>query len=126
MQKKSKFLMIISSIIVLMFIVEWILQGTITFLDTSNLFFYPASLFLILGLFGQVLRSGAFDFFHYSINKTIHRFRSSRSTEEEEESDQTPTHLSEQIGDGFAISLKIGFVLMSISLLSLLCFYLFS
>ncbi|MFC6463727.1 DUF3899 domain-containing protein [Marinilactibacillus sp. GCM10026970] len=111
-----------SAIILLIFILEWILYGEISFLQTTNLFFYPAGLFLILGVFGLVIRSGSFDFFHYSVNKATRLFRKSSSIEDEE---RPISHLSNQFGKGYTVLLKIGLILMSISLLSLMGFYLF-
>ena len=101
------------------FILELFLDHKLTFLGTTNLFFFPAGFFLITGLFSLVLYSGSFDFFHYSLRKAALRFK--RQSEE----DYEIVPLSKSVGSThrYLISMGIGF--MFICLLALIGYYLF-
>ena len=122
MRKKITTTFITSVLVLFIFILELILYKEITFLDTSNLFFFPAGILLIIGLFSLTLRSGFFDLFYYSIQKASRKLRSKNSDDDEELS---TSHLSEMAGDFHLFFIKSGCILMAISVISLIGYYLF-
>ena len=101
------------------FTLEFFLDHKLTFLGTTNLFFFPAGFFLITGLFSLVLYSGSFDFFHYSIRKAALRFK--RQTEEDNEI----IPLSKSVGSTHRYLISLGTGFMLICLLALIGYYLF-
>ncbi|SEK28256.1 protein of unknown function [Carnobacterium iners] len=118
MKKKFTPLKITSIILFLCLILELSIYQKISFLQTTNITFSAASLFLIISLLWSVFYSGAFDFFHYSMKKVttkIHR---------EDLSEQTDIiPLSKSVGQGYKLPLKVGILLMLISMLSLIFHY---
>ncbi|GEL66620.1 DUF3899 domain-containing protein [Marinilactibacillus psychrotolerans] len=122
MQKKWNIFTISSILAILIFILEFILYKEITFIYTTNIFFYPASFFLIIGLFSLVIRSGSFDFFYYSFKKATRRLRKNTL---EKDSDITVSYLSDTFGTHYPFFVKVGSILMTISLMALIGHYLF-
>lgn len=122
MQKEWNIFTISSILAILIFILEFILYKEITFIYTTNIFFYPASFFLIIGLFSLVIRSGSFDFFYYSFKKATRRLRKNTL---EEDSDITVSYLSDTFGTHYLFFVKVGSILMTISLMALIGHYLF-
>lgn len=99
--------------------IAWIIQliksGSIGWVETSNITFTLAGIFLIIGFSGLVLSSGSFDFFHYSMRKT---FRKTKKDSEPEES-VNPHALSASVGKSYRDVLTIGVILLIISILCL-------
>ncbi|SFK03448.1 protein of unknown function [Marinilactibacillus piezotolerans] len=122
MQKKSNVLTISITSIILIFILEFILYKEISFFHTTNVFFYPAGICLIIGLFSLVIRSGAFDFFYYSFKKATRRLRKNNL---EDESNLSVSYLSKTFGTYYLFFIKVGSILMTISLMALIGHYLF-
>lgn len=122
MQKKITVTSISSILIIFFFLLEFILYKELSFLHTTNIFFYPAGLFLLIGLFSFVIRSGAFDVFYYSFKKAARRLKKNSL---EEESELSVTHLSETFGTYYLFFIKIGLILLAISLLALIGHYVF-
>lgn len=89
--------------------------GSLSWIETSNILFMIAGFILIIGLSGLVLASGSFDFFHYSIRKTLRR--------EPQESDSkeplNPHALSSSVGKSYQNVLTIGLLLLGISVVCL-------
>ncbi|SFH51256.1 DUF3899 domain-containing protein [Pisciglobus halotolerans] len=104
---------------ILLFILEWIMERDITFLNTTNLFFFPAGFFLIIGLFSLAIYSGSFDFFHYSMRKAGQRMK------KQNEEDYPIRPLSQSVGTVHRFFITVGTGLMVICLLALMGFYLF-
>ncbi|WP_414839945.1 DUF3899 domain-containing protein [Carnobacterium sp. TMP28] len=119
MKKKITPIKITSIILIMCFILELISYQKISFLQTTNNTFAAASFFLIISLLWAVFYSGAFDFFHYSMKKVTTKIR------REDISEQTDIiPLSKSVGQGYKYPLKVGILLMLISLLSLVFYYL--
>ncbi len=95
--------------------IQFIKSGSIGWIETSNITFTLAGIFLIIGLSGLVLASGSFDFFHYSMRKT---FRKTKKDSEHEES-VNPHALSASVGKSYRDVLTIGVILLIISILCL-------
>lgn len=108
-----------SIILILCLILELVVFRKISFLQTTNITFAVASLFLIISLFWAVLSSGSFDFFHFSMKKVTARIR----REEEDEADVESIPLSKSVGQGYKLPLKVGILLLSISLVALFFYY---
>lgn len=106
--------------LLLCLLIELIVYKELSFYHTTNLTFYGASLFLIIGLFGASFSSGFFDFFNYSMRKAAFNIRKSRHSEEE----FSIKPLSKLIGKGYFFFLKVGSALLLVSLLTLLAYYL--
>lgn len=124
MQKKINVTSISGLLIVILFILELILFKEISFVHTTNIFFYPAGFLLIVGLFCLVIRSGSFDVFYYSFKKAARRLKKNQLNEENE-NDLSVTHLSETFGTYYLFFIKVGSILMAISLLALVGYYFF-
>lgn len=118
MKIKFAVIKLTSIILVLCLILELIVFQKISFLQTTNITFAAASLFLIISLFWAVLYSGAFDFFHFSMKKVTARLR---REDNEEDNDVIP--LSKSVGQGYKVPLKIGTLLLFISLVALFFYY---
>jgi hypothetical protein len=101
-------------------LIELIAYKELSFYHTTNLTFYGASLFLIIGLFGASFSSGFFDFFNYSMRKAAFNIRKGRHSDEE----FTIKPLSKLIGTGYFLFLKVGSALLVVSLITLLAYYL--
>ncbi|MBT2731189.1 DUF3899 domain-containing protein [Carnobacterium sp. ISL-102] len=101
-------------------LIELIAYKELSFYHTTNLTFYGASLFLIIGLFGASFSSGFFDFFNYSMRKTAFNIRKGKHSDEE----FTIKPLSKLIGKGYFLFLKVGSALLAVSLITLLAYYL--
>lgn len=107
-------------VFLIILILEWVLYGQLTLIETSNLTFYFAGFFLIIGLFGLVFSSESFDFFHFSIRKAfIHKSKRI----EPDEIPPDPHALSKAVGKSYQTPLTIGSVLLLISLLCLWNYY---
>lgn len=106
--------------LLLCLLIELIAYKELSFYHTTNLTFYGASLFLIIGLFGASFSSGFFDFFNYSMRKAAFNIRKSRQSDEEFSIEP----LSQVIGKGYYFFLKVGSALLVVSLLALLAYYL--
>ncbi|MGX7420152.1 DUF3899 domain-containing protein [Carnobacterium gallinarum] len=89
----------------------------VTFLETSNLCFLFAGILLIIGLFWYTLSSGVFDFFNFSMKKSAHIIKGGS-----EKLEVKP--LSKSVGTGYKTVLLAGTILLGISILSLVGFYL--
>lgn len=107
--------------LLLCILIELIAYKEFSFYHTTNLTFYGAALFLIIGLFGASFSSGFFDFFNYSMRKVAFNIRKSKHSDEE----FSIQPLSKIIGKGYHFFLKIGSALLVVSLLALLAYYLF-
>lgn len=108
------------TILFLCILFELIIYGELSFYHTTNLTFYGAALFLILGLFGATLSSGFFDFFNYSMRKAAFNIRKGRNSDEE----LNVKPLSKVIGKGYYFFLKVGSALLIVCVLTLLAYYL--
>lgn len=108
------------TILFLCILFELIIYGELSFYHTTNLTFYGAALFLILGLFGATLSSGFFDFFNYSMRKAAFNIRKGRNSDEE----LHVKPLSKVIGKGYYFFLKVGSALLIVCALTLLAYYL--
>ncbi|MEG0497700.1 MAG: DUF3899 domain-containing protein [Carnobacterium sp.] len=117
---KTKFAVIklTSIIFILCLILELVVFRKINLLQTTNITFAVASLFLIISLFWAVLYSGSFDFFHFSMKKVTARIR-----REDNEADVEGIPLSKSVGQGYKFPLKVGILLLSISLVALFIYY---
>ncbi|SDQ50818.1 DUF3899 domain-containing protein [Carnobacterium viridans] len=108
------------TILFLCILFELIIYGELSFYHTTNLTFYGAALFLILGLFGATLSSGFFDFFNYSMRKAAFNIRKGRNSDEE----LHVKPLSKVVGKGYHFFLKVGSALLIVCVLTLLAYYL--
>ena len=106
-------------IAIVIFIIGLFIQsikfGSVGWVETSNITFTLAGIFLIIGLSGLVVASGSFDFFHYSMRKA---FRKAKKDSEHEES-LNPDALSASVGKSYRNILTIGVILLVISILCL-------
>lgn len=118
MKIKFTVIKLTSIIFILCLVLELIIYRNISFLQTTNITFVAASLFLIISLFWAVLYSGAFDFFHYSMKKVTAKMRREENSEELED-----IPLSKSVGQGYKFPLTIGISLLFISLIALLFYY---
>ncbi|CZQ81340.1 DUF3899 domain-containing protein [Trichococcus ilyis] len=94
---------------------QMIKYETLSWIETSNILFMIAGVFLIIGLSGLILASGSFDFFHFSLRKTLRR---EKKTLDEEEP-LNPHALSASIGKSYRNVLTIGLILLLISIFCL-------
>ncbi|MGB3161443.1 DUF3899 domain-containing protein [Carnobacterium sp.] len=120
MKLKISVLNLTSIIVILCLILELIIYKKISFFFTTNILFAVASFFLIISLFWSVLYSGAFDFFHFSMKKVTTRMRREDNSEEVEN-----IPLSKSVGHGYKMPLKVGLLLLIISLVTLFFHYFF-
>ncbi|WP_080145603.1 DUF3899 domain-containing protein [Marinilactibacillus piezotolerans] len=125
MQNKFNTPSITLVLVLFIFVLELILYKEISFLHTSNLFFYPAGILLIIGLFSLTLRSGFFDFFYFSFRKASKRIRRKQDEDPDEDDEVSVTDLSDKIGNFHLFFIKSGSTLLVISIISLIGFYLF-
>lgn len=107
-------------LLLLCILIELIVYKEITFYNTTNLTFYGASFFLIIGLFGATLSSGFFDFFHYSMRKISFNIRKSKHSDEE----FNIKPLSKVVGVGYHYFLKVGSALLAVCILTLIAYFL--
>lgn len=89
--------------------------GSLSWTATSNILFMIAGLLLIIGLSGLVLASGSFDFFHYSVRKTLRREPKENGFKEP----LNPNALSSSVGKSYQNVLTIGLLLLGISIICL-------
>ena len=89
--------------------------GSLSWTETSNILFMIAGLLLIIGLSGLVLASGSFDFFHYSVRKTLRR----EPKEDGFREPLDPQALSSSVGKSYQNVLTIGLLLLGISVVCL-------
>lgn len=111
----KKNLLIALVIFIVAFVFQLIKSGSIGWVETSNITFTFAGIFLIIGLAGLVLASESFDFFHYSMKKAIKK----KGKDFENEDSLDPHALSASVGKSYRNVLTIGFILIIISLLCL-------
>ena len=83
---------------------QLIKYGSLSWTGTSNILFMIAGLLLIIGLSGLVLASGSFDFFHYSVRKTLRR----EPKEDGFREPLNPQALSSSVGKSYQNVLTIG------------------
>ena len=89
--------------------------GSLSWTETSNILFMVSGLLLIIGLSGLVLASGSFDFFHYSVRKTLRR----EPKEDGFKEPLNPHALSSSVGKSYQNILTIGLLLLAISIICL-------
>lgn len=89
--------------------------GSLSWTETSNILFMIAGILLIIGLSGLVLASGSFDFFHYSIRKSLRR----EPKEDGFKEPLDPHALSSSVGKSYQSVLTIGLLLLGISIICL-------
>ena len=94
---------------------QLIKYGSLSWTGTSNILFMIAGLLLIIGLSGLVLASGSFDFFHYSVRKTLRR----EPKEDGFREPLDPQALSSSVGKSYQNVLTIGLLLLGISVVCL-------
>ncbi|AGY81332.1 DUF3899 domain-containing protein [Carnobacterium inhibens] len=121
MKQKFTPIRVFMIVIVLCVLLELIMYKEISFYHTTNITFYGASFFLIIGLFGASLSSGFFDFFHFSMRKAAFNIRKGRHSDDEFH----VKPLSKVVGNGFSFYLKVGSGLLLVCILTLIAFYLF-
>nr|WP_321303325.1 DUF3899 domain-containing protein [uncultured Trichococcus sp.] len=96
-------------------IYQLIKYGSLNWIETSNILFMIAGVLLIIGLSGLVLASGSFDFFHYSIRKSLRREPKENGFKEP----LNPHALSSSVGKSYQNVLTIGLLLLGISIVCL-------
>lgn len=94
---------------------QLIKYGFLSWTETSNILFMIAGILLIIGLSGLVLASGSFDFFHYSVRKTLRR----EPKEDGFREPLDPHALSSSVGRSYQNVLTIGILLLGISIICL-------
>lgn len=94
---------------------QMIKNGALSWSETSNILFMIAGILLIIGLSGLVLASGSFDFFHYSIRKTLRR----EPKEDGFKEPLDPQALSSSVGKSYQNVLTVGLLLLGISIICL-------
>ncbi|WP_238610290.1 DUF3899 domain-containing protein [Carnobacterium divergens] len=117
MNMKNKPLILIILSLIASFVWQLITLQSISLLETSNSLFFIAGILLIFALLWLTLSSGVFDFFNYSMRKSLHLVKKS-----EEKLEVKP--LSKSVGTGFRTFLISGALLLIISLFALLGYYL--
>ncbi|AEB29440.1 hypothetical protein CAR_c07460 [Carnobacterium sp. 17-4] len=120
MKQKFTPIRIFLAILVLCILLELIIYRELSFYHTTNLTFYGAAFFLIIGLFGASFSSGFFDFFNYSMRKAAFNIRKGRNSDEE----LNVEPLSKVFGKGYYFFLKVGSALLIVCILTLLAYYL--
>lgn len=102
-------------IFIIALVYQLIKHGSLSWTETSNILFMIAGLLLIIGLSGLVLASGSFDFFHYSIRKSLRR----APQESDSKEPLNPHALSSSVGKSYQNVLTVGLLLLGISIICL-------
>lgn len=105
------------------FIISIFLQESITLFYLTNMYFYISAPFLILGLFGLIIKDGTFDLFQYSLRKWKIGRNSQNKSKKNDDLDKNVQSLSQTIGTWYIGFLKIGGILFTISIALLIAHY---
>lgn len=119
MNMKNKSLILIILSLIASIVWQLVTRQSLSLLETSNSLFFIAGILLIFALLWLTLSSGVFDFFNYSMKKSLHIVK-----RKEEKLEVTP--LSKSVGTGFKTFLISGAALLVISLFALLGYYLWN
>jgi len=105
------------------FIISIFLHEGITLFYLSNSYFYISASFLIAGMFGLILKDGTFDLFQYSLRKWRPGVIGQKNSKKNDDSEKNVQTLSQSIGTWYIGFLKIGGILLAISLACLITYY---